>query len=70
MISHNLSAKNKLATFNTYIGILFGPNDFFKSKARIMSNISCGKGRYIPWAVPEDSGYWLSGVLRGWSANG
>ena len=28
------------------------------------------KGRYIPWAVPEDSGYWLSGVLRGWSANG
>ena len=28
------------------------------------------KGRYIPWAVPEDSGYWLNGVLRGWSANG
>ena len=27
-------------------------------------------GRYIPWAVPEDSGYWLSGVLRGLSANG
>ena len=28
------------------------------------------KGRYIPWAVPEDSGYWLNGGLRGWSANG
>ena len=28
------------------------------------------KGRYIPWAVPEDSGYWLNGVLRGWSATG
>ena len=28
------------------------------------------KGRYIPWAVPEDSGYWLNGVLRWWSANG
>ena len=28
------------------------------------------KGRYIPWVVPEDSGYWLNGVLRGWSANG
>ena len=28
------------------------------------------KGWYIPWAVPEDSGYWLNGVLRGWSANG
>ena len=28
------------------------------------------KGQYIPWAVPEDSGYWLNGVLRGWSANG
>ena len=28
------------------------------------------KGRHIPWAVPEDSGYWLNGVLRGWSANG
>ena len=28
------------------------------------------KDRYIPWAVPEDSGYWLNGVLRGWSANG
>ena len=28
------------------------------------------KGRYIPWAVPEDSGYWLNGILRGWSANG
>ena len=28
------------------------------------------KGRYIPWAVPEDSGYWLNGVLRGWPANG
>ena len=28
------------------------------------------KGRQIPWAVPEDSGYWLNGVLRGWSANG
>ena len=28
------------------------------------------KGRYIPWAVPEDSGYWLNGVLIGWSANG
>ena len=28
------------------------------------------KGRYIPWAVPEDSGYWLNGALRGWSANG
>ena len=22
------------------------------------------KGRYIPWAVPEDRGYWLNGVLR------
>ena len=28
------------------------------------------KGLYIPWAVSEDSGYWLNGVLRGWSANG
>ena len=23
------------------------------------------KGQYIPWVVPEDSGYWLNGVLRG-----
>ena len=28
------------------------------------------KGWYIPWAVPEDRGCWLNGVLRGWSANG
>ena len=33
-------------------------------------SLDVSKGRYIPWAVPEDSGYWLSGVLRGWSANG